>query len=80
MREPLSNRLMVIPVEDISADSRLSPVQIIDLDPVLGAVANVEAVTILPTADPEEFLILIATDNNYITLLPTMIAALLWRP
>ena len=45
-----------------------------------GAVANVEAVTILPTADPEEFLILIATDNNYITLLPTMIAALLWRP
>ena len=80
MREPLSNRLMVIPVEDISADSRLSPVQIIDLDPVLGAVANVEAVTILPTANPEEFLILIATDNNYITLLPTMIAALLWRP
>lgn len=80
MREPLSNRLMVVPVEDITANSRLTPRKIIDLDPILGAVANVESVAILPTADPAEFLILVATDNNYITMLPTMIAALLWRP
>jgi hypothetical protein len=80
MREPLSNRLMVVPVSDIAAGSRLKPKQIIDLDPILGAVANVESVAILPTADPQEFLIVVATDNNFINLLPTMIAALLWRP
>lgn len=80
MREPLSNRLMVVPVKDIAAGARLQPQQILDLDPILGPVANVESVAILPTADPAEFLIVVATDNNYITLLPTMIAALLWRP
>ncbi len=80
MREPLSNRLMVVPVSDIAEGSRLKPQQILDLDPILGAVANVESVAILPTADPEEFLIVVATDNNYINLLPTIIAALLWRP
>ena len=80
MREPLSNRLMVVPVEDIAQDSRLQPRQILDLDPILGPVANVESVAILPTADPAEFLIVVATDNNFINLLPTMIAALLWRP
>lgn len=80
MREPLSNRLMVVPVADIAEGARLQPQQILDLDPILGPVANVESVAILPTADPNEFLIVVATDNNYITLLPTMIAALLWRP
>ena len=80
MREPLSNRLMVVPVEDIAEGSRLQPQPILDLDPILGAVANVESVAILPTADPGEFLIVVATDNNFINLLPTMIAALLWRP
>lgn len=80
MREPLSNRLMVVPVEDIAQGSRLQPRQILDLDPILGPVANVESVAILPTADPAEFLIVVATDNNFINLLPTMIAALLWRP
>lgn len=80
MREPLSNRLMVVPIEDIAAGNRLQPQAILDLDPLLGPVANVESVAVMATSDPGEFLVFVATDNNFIGLLPTMIAVLLWRP
>ena len=80
MREPLSNRLMVVPIEDIAAGNRLQPQAILDLDPLLGPVANVESVAVMATSDLGEFLVFVATDNNFIGLLPTMIAVLLWRP
>ena len=80
MREPLSNRLMTVRVEDIKEGARLQPEMILDLDGVLGAVANVEAVALVPTSSPDEHLIFVATDNNFISLLPSMIAVLRWRP
>ena len=80
MREPLSNRLMILNVEDIREGARLVPQKILDLDAVLGAVANVEAVALVPTASADEFLVFVATDNNFISLLPSMIAILRWRP
>ena len=79
MREPLSNRLVRVPVAAIEAGARLKPEIILDLDPILGAIANVESVSLMATDEPGTFLIFLATDNNFIGLLPTMLAVLLWH-
>ena len=80
MREPLRNRLVRVPVSAAEPGARLAPEVILDLDPILGAIANVESVSLMATEDPGTVLIFLATDNNFIGLLPTMLAVLLWRP
>ena len=80
MREPLRNRLVRVPVSAVEPGARLDPEVILDLDPILGAIANVESVSLMATEEPGTVLIFLATDNNFIGLLPTMLAVLLWRP
>ncbi|MGB0746267.1 MAG: esterase-like activity of phytase family protein [Alphaproteobacteria bacterium] len=80
MREPLRNRLVRVPVSAVEPGARLDPEVILDLDPILGAIANVESVSLMATEEPGSVLIFLATDNNFIGLLPTMLAVLLWRP
>ena len=80
MREPLRNRLVRVPVSAVEPGARLDPEVILDLDPILGAIANVESVSLMATEEPGSVLIFLTTDNNFIGLLPTMLAVLLWRP